>query len=123
MQRGIIGEHRTRHLRPLTEHTVFESEVAGAILALDIIGSTPRLTSADIFMDCQPAIIALSSAPKPQPGQYLIEAFHAAHRRLLRARKSLEIRLHWVPAHVGIAGNEAVDERAKEAALGMQYVL
>jgi ribonuclease HI len=111
------GASRTRHLGVLEEHTVFESEVVGAILALDIIKGTPRLTSVDIFTDCQPAIIALS-APKPQPGQYLIAAFHLLHRRLLRARPTLKVRLHWVPAHVGIAGNEAVDARAKEAALG-----
>jgi hypothetical protein len=37
---------------------------------------------------------------------------------LLRKRRTLKIRIHWVPAHVGIEGNELVDERAKEAALG-----
>ncbi|KAJ7687844.1 hypothetical protein B0H17DRAFT_1299973, partial [Mycena rosella] len=68
------GEWRTKHLGTEDEHTVFESEVAGAILALDIVKSTPRLTSVDIFTDCQPAITALT-APKPQPGQYLLAAF------------------------------------------------
>jgi ribonuclease HI len=117
MRGGLEGEHRTRHLGDQSEHTVFESEVAGGILALDIIKTTPRLTDVDIFMDCQPAIIAIS-APKPQPGQYLVSTFHDVLRRLLSARRSLKICLHWVPAHFGIAGNEAVDACAKEAALG-----
>jgi ribonuclease HI len=113
---------RTKYLGPTSKHTVFESEVAGAILALDIVKGTPRLTSIDIFTDCQPAIIALA-APKPQPGQYLLNTFHTLHRRLLRARPTLRIRIHWVPAHVGIAGNEAVDARAKEAAQGASSAL
>jgi ribonuclease HI len=117
MKGGEVGEHRTKHLGTAAEHTVFDSEVTGAILALDIVASTPRAREVDIFMDCQPAITALT-APKPQPGQYLIATFHAVLRRLLRARATLKVRLHWVPAHIGIAGNEAVDARAKEAALG-----
>ena len=40
------------HMGAADEHTVFEAEVTGAILALDIIRATPRLTSADIFMEC-----------------------------------------------------------------------
>jgi hypothetical protein len=63
----------------LEEYTVFESEVVGAILA---IKGTSRLTSVDIFTDCQLAIIALS-APKPQLGQYLLVAFHLLHWHLL----------------------------------------
>ncbi|KAJ7828638.1 hypothetical protein B0H13DRAFT_2437275 [Mycena leptocephala] len=63
------------------------------------------------------AITALAS-PKPQPGQYLLAAFHAILARLLRARRTLQIRLHWVPAHIGIVGNEAVDACAKAAAQG-----
>ncbi|KAJ7347776.1 hypothetical protein DFH08DRAFT_652965, partial [Mycena albidolilacea] len=99
------------------EHTVFESEVCGVILALDIIAGMPRLTDADIFINCQPAILALAS-PKPQPGQYLLAAFHAILACLLRTRRTLKIRIHWVPAHVGIVGNEAVDACAKAAAQG-----
>jgi ribonuclease HI len=119
---GKEGACRTKHLGTAGEHTVFEAEVAGAILALDIIKGSPRLTSADIFTDCQPAIIALS-APRPQPGQYLLALFHTLYRRLLRARPTLKVRIHWVPAHVGIAGNEAVDARAKEAAQGASSAL
>ncbi|KAJ7659008.1 hypothetical protein B0H17DRAFT_873695, partial [Mycena rosella] len=99
------------------EHTVFESEIVGTILALDIIKDTPRLTDVDIFTDCQPAIIALSD-PKAQPGQYLLATFHSLLLRLLRARPTLKVRMHWVPAHVGIAGNKCVDARAKQAAQG-----
>ncbi|KAJ7669636.1 hypothetical protein B0H17DRAFT_902116, partial [Mycena rosella] len=43
--------------------------------------------------------------PKPRPGQYILATLH-----------TLRVRMHWVPAHVGIAGNEVVDTHAKEAA-------
>jgi ribonuclease HI len=114
---GVIGVTRRLHLGEEAEHTVFESEVTGAILALDIVKATPRLTNIHIFTDCQPAITALAS-PKPQPGQHLLPAFHVLHRRLLRARSTLSIHFHWVPAHIGIAGNEAPDACAKEVAQG-----
>ncbi|KAJ7301872.1 hypothetical protein DFH08DRAFT_653642, partial [Mycena albidolilacea] len=101
------------------EHTVFKSEVCGAILALDIIANTPRLTDVDIFMDCQPAITALASpSPKPQPGQYLLATFHVLLTCLLHVCRTLKLRLHWVPTHVGIEGNEVVDACTKAAAQG-----
>jgi ribonuclease HI len=65
----------------------FEAEVTGAILALDIVATIPQLTDVDLFMDCQPAIHALTS-PKAQPGQYLPILFHTLLRRLLRSRST-----------------------------------
>ncbi|KAJ6465475.1 hypothetical protein C8R45DRAFT_1107066 [Mycena sanguinolenta] len=47
-----MGTRRWKHLGTETARMVFESEVVGAILALDIIAATPRLTDVDIFMDC-----------------------------------------------------------------------
>ncbi|KAJ6572191.1 hypothetical protein B0H19DRAFT_1348220, partial [Mycena capillaripes] len=85
------GACRTKHLGTMGEHTVFEAEVVGAILALDIVKGTPRLTSVDIFTDCQPAITAITN-PRPQPGQHLLALFHTLHHRLLHARPTLEVR-------------------------------
>ncbi|KAJ6578222.1 hypothetical protein B0H19DRAFT_895204, partial [Mycena capillaripes] len=92
--------------------SVFESEVCWVILALDIIA---RLTDVDVFIDCQPAISTLAS-PKPQPGQYLLAAFHAILARLLCACCTLQITIHWVPAHVSIVGNKTVDACRKAVA-------
>jgi ribonuclease HI len=110
MKGGEMGEQCTKHLGTGGEHTVFEAEVCGAILALDIVTGTPRLTSVDVFMDCQPAITALNtSSPLSTPSSLA---------RLCRVRRTLKVRIHWVPAHVGIAGNGAVDACAKDAAQG-----
>ncbi|KAJ7361283.1 hypothetical protein DFH08DRAFT_661186, partial [Mycena albidolilacea] len=51
-------------------------------------------------------------------GQYLLAAFHAILTRLLCARRTFRICIHWVPAHVSIVGNETVDACAKAAAQG-----
>ncbi|KAJ7178802.1 hypothetical protein C8R43DRAFT_942402 [Mycena crocata] len=62
------GENKIKHLGAETEHTIFECEVVGTIIALDIV---KNLTSVDIFTVSQPAIIALV-APKSQPDQFVI---------------------------------------------------
>ncbi|KAJ7764594.1 hypothetical protein DFH07DRAFT_956052 [Mycena maculata] len=66
-------------------------------------------------MDCQPAIAALA-APKAQPGQYLLAAFHTSLHRLLRARASFRLGSR---QHGGQRRCQClVDACTKEAALG-----
>jgi ribonuclease HI len=96
-------------------HTVFEAEVIGAILALDIARASPRVTSITIFLDNQAAIRALT-CPHPQLGQQFLETFHSELLSLRKLRKTLQVHIAWVPGHEGIEGNEATDECAKRAA-------
>lgn len=92
-----INTHKTKCLTSGGEHIVFESEVAGAILALDIVSSTPWLTNVNIFMDCQVPTCNHSGRPH-ESSAGPIPAGHT---------------------HVGITGNhEGVDARTEEAALG-----
>ncbi len=92
-------------------------EIAGTILALDIIKSTTRLTKATILIDSQAAILALQSG-QTKSGRYLVEEFHRQAQRLQSKRRSLRIRIQWVPGHVGMIGNKMVDAEAKLAAEG-----
>ena len=110
---------RRFHLGRLDEHTVFEAEVTGIILALDIIQATagPRTTKVTILLDNQAAITA-AEKPKKQPGQYLLHCFHDALRKLMKEKPRLQIHLTWVPGHEGVELNEEVDKEAKRAAAG-----
>jgi ribonuclease HI len=110
-------ESRRVYLGTMEEHTVFEAELIGLILGLDLIRSVPRLCSATILIDNQAAIRAVAR-PRPQPGQYLVRLFHRTLDALRRQRRTLKLCIPWVPGHQDIEGNEAADEEAKRAAQG-----
>lgn len=122
MKVGGTEQVRHLHLGSITEHTVFEGEVSGAILGLNIIEATPRATRATILLDNQAAIRALAKRPA-KPGQHLVNLFHATLKRLYGKRKTLRLHIAWVPGHKGVEGNEQVDGHAKQAAEGISSVL
>jgi ribonuclease HI len=104
------------------EHTVFEGELVGVILALDIILAERRLRSATILLDNQAAIRALQTN-RPQPGQQLTRLFHKQLTKICQLRRTFRLHLAWVPGHAGVAGNERADELAKAASEGATTLL
>jgi ribonuclease HI len=115
-----------RHLGTESQSTVYAAELSGIEMALartisdnkantNIIGSK-RNTAREVIIlsDSQAAIQAVQNPQRPS-GQYVLRLLYD-HVRTLRSQ-STNITLRWIPAHVGVPGNEAADGNAKCAAL------
>ncbi|KAF4210539.1 hypothetical protein CNMCM5878_004249 [Aspergillus fumigatiaffinis] len=106
---------RQNHLGTEADSTVYAAELDGIRMALDTAKeSSPR--SLTLFTDSQAAIQAVQNPRRPS-GQYILQAIYRNVQALgARGLPPENIKIHWIPAHVGVAGNEAADEAAKEAA-------
>lgn len=103
------------HLGTEADSTVYAAELDGIRMAMDsAMKLGPR--SLTIFTDSQAAIQAVRNPRRPS-GQYILTAIYKGVKTLgERGLPPENIKIHWIPAHVGVAGNEAADEVAKEAA-------
>lgn len=68
--------------------------------------------SVTIFTDNQASILS-SARPRHQSGQFMLRKIH--HLVAILERKQCKVTIRWIPAHVGVPGNEAADILAKQA--------
>lgn len=86
------------------------AELVGLHLAADVLGEHAETTQAVVLCDSRAALLRLQSSQKNGP---LVQQLAKKLRDLQREGRSIS--LHWVPAHVGLKGNEQADALAKAA--------
>nr|XP_050030530.1 uncharacterized protein LOC126526717 [Dermacentor andersoni] len=85
------------------------AELAGLHLAADFLEESPHISSAAILCDSRSALQQLLLDERAPPlAQRLAVRLHALQGRC-------NLRLQWIPSHVGVAGNETADQLARRA--------
>ncbi|XP_037502333.1 uncharacterized protein LOC119376648 [Rhipicephalus sanguineus] len=102
-----LGTELQRRLSYCASSTT--AELVDLQLAADLLRDSAAVTSAVIFCDSKPALRQLAREDSGAPLAQLVA------QSLLALRESgCDVVLQWLPSHVGIAGNEAADELAKQ---------
>ncbi|TGO46402.1 hypothetical protein BCON_0327g00020 [Botryotinia convoluta] len=102
--------HRS-YLGRASEATVYAAELRGILSALQIAYKKDH-KAVIVFTDNQAAIRSVAN-PDSQSGQYILLQIIWMIENL--RSKGIEPEFHWVPAHIGIEGNERADKAAKKA--------
>lgn len=116
------------HLGPLTEHTSYEAEAVGSLLAVWLLQNETCTGEREIvtYTDSQ-AFITATGAQNAKPAQYLMSEYLTLTEKIGTRKpgqanrdnpRPNKFNLRWISAHSGVMGNEKVDEEAKKAAQG-----
>jgi ribonuclease HI len=115
----ITKQSRIAYMGPNTVSTVYAAELQGINLALQIAQeyATQRERNRSrrkiaIYTDNQSAIRSITKA-EGKSGAYILNEIAQRVQQLQDIGWTVTVR--WIPAHVGIPGNEAADKAAKEA--------
>ncbi|XP_075543795.1 uncharacterized protein LOC142578279 [Dermacentor variabilis] len=101
---------KSRQVRLPDHATSTAAEVAGLHLAVDLLAEELPATPVTIYCDSKAALLSLQRPERATFGVALLLT------RLMALQKaSCSVSLHWLPAHVGIPGNEEADALAKRA--------
>ncbi|CUA73580.1 hypothetical protein RSOLAG22IIIB_10893 [Rhizoctonia solani] len=96
------------------EHEVYEAEVIGLLLGLELLTRERELEEATIFIDNQAVLRILQTGTTNILG-YLYEYMDNAIEQVRVRNPGIRISTRWIPGHSGVTGNERVDEEAKLA--------
>ncbi|KAJ5642579.1 hypothetical protein N7490_006579 [Penicillium lividum] len=110
----LVAERQ--HLGNSNQSTVYIAELSGIEMAIRHFSKSNPQPPRElvIFADSQAAIQAVQN-PKRPSGQYVL---HAIYTHIRALTPGLSVTIRWIPAHVGVSGNELADAAAKEAAKG-----
>lgn len=99
------------------EHTVYEAELVGMSLGLELLRTEPSADTVTLGIDNQAAIRAIHLT-KGKAGHHLVDALHRQVEAIEKKHSGIEIKAVWVPGHEEVEGNEYADGQAKRAAAG-----
>ena len=97
-------------------HMVYKGEGISLILGMELIREEEvanRMVSIGID---NVAAISVTHEIRPCPSHYIWDILHQRVNMVYNKHKGLDLLVKWTPGHVGIRGNEKVDEEAKKAA-------
>ncbi|CAE6459159.1 unnamed protein product [Rhizoctonia solani] len=94
---------------------MYEAEVIGLLLGLELLAREQGVESATIFIDNQAVIRTLQYETTNNLG-YLFEQLDEAIGQARERNTGIKLATRWIPGHAGVSGNERVDEEAKQAA-------
>ncbi|PPQ86894.1 hypothetical protein CVT24_000283 [Panaeolus cyanescens] len=115
MKRGEEKMRRTLRIGETDEHTVYEAELMGITLAMEIAQEHRFKGKIHIGLDNQ-AVLTTIKTRSPKFAQKMWEDLGRLIKTYLKRDPTNEVEFRWTPGHEGFEGNERADGAARGAA-------